>query len=155
MDALLNYYVMADMAYLLDNCGKNMLLATYDGKVWYPLLYDMDTSWGADWEGKTLWNYQQQPTDIDRNDLFRRLHECFHEELSDRYFELRKSVLSEKNIMRTFEKFENSIPEETFQKERERWGTEIPGYDISQIQDYLDAVQGRLDDKYTAMKNGE
>ena len=51
LDAALNYYVFSDYAYLTDNRGKNILLATYDGAKWYLSLYDLDTSWGTTYNG--------------------------------------------------------------------------------------------------------
>ena len=66
-----------------------MLLATYDGKIWYPSLYDLDTSWGTKYTGLALDDY----TKIDnvlRSRLWKRVIELFPNEISDRYFELKK-----------------------------------------------------------------
>ncbi len=155
LDALLNYYIISDMAYLYDNRGKNMLIATYDGKLWYPVLYDLDTSWGTNWQGDGLLDYANTPLPLSDNKLFGRLETCFSQELYDRYFELRKTILTKEHIMNMFQEFESSIPEEVFQKEVERWGTEIPGYEISQIEEYLNTVMDRLDSKYAAFESSK
>lgn len=158
MDAALNYYVLADVAYLEDNLGKNMLLVTYDGKVWYLSLYDLDTSWGTNYNGYELLEYVTQLLDFSKSNLFVRMENCFGDELAQRYFELRQDILTKEHIMGEFEDFRDQIPAWTFWKEANRWGTgirktteDLPGYDYGQIESYLDAVLERLDAKYTAM----
>lgn len=161
LDAALNYYVLADFAYLPDNLGKNMLIATYNGVKWYPSLYDLDTSWGSDYTGKALWEYDKGLIDLSRNALFERMEACFSEELADRYFELRKDILTKEHVMAEFEAFRDRIPTISFVKENIKWGvgvfrtpSDLPGYDYSQIEDYLDTVIDDLDAKYTAMLAG-
>lgn len=158
LDAALNYYVFADLAYLEDNLGKNMLIATYDGMKWYLSLYDLDSSWGAGTNGQTLYPYEEQLLDMSVSNLFARMEKCFGEELAQRYFELRQDVLSNENILREFGAFREQIPALTFVKETIRWGNgvirrpaDIPGYDYSQIEAYLESVSARLDAKYTEM----
>ena len=151
LDALLNYYIVMDFAFLPDNRGKNMLLITYDGDIWYPSLYDLDTSWGSNWKGESLYDYTAFPVPLSDNYLFAMLEQSFCKELSDRYFELRKNILTKKHIMKMFNDFENSIPEETFLKEKEKWGENIPGFDTSQIETFLDVRIPLLDQKYRDM----
>ncbi len=152
-DAALNYYIMADFAYLNDNLGKNMLLVTYDGLKWYPSLYDLDTSWGTLHDGKELLDYHNRLTSTTWSNLFKRMEQSFPHELSKRYFELRERILTKENVMSKFEFFESCIPQESFEKEVQRWGTEIPGYGISQIENYLDSVIYRYDQKYLDYAN--
>lgn len=158
MDAVLNYYVLCDFAYLPDNLGKNMLIATYDGVKWYPSLYDLDTSWGSDYDGRKLWSYDEHLVNIARNRLFARMEECFAQELAERYFELRQDILTREHILAEFEAFRAEIPTFTFLKETIRWGngvfrerSDLPGFDYDQIEDYLDTVISNLDAKYNAM----
>lgn len=158
LDAALNYYIMVDYCYLADNHGQNMLLATYDGMKWYLSLYDLDTSWGTRWNGYTLHDYETELLDMSRNQLFARMETCFGQELSDRYFELRKSFLNRDHVMGEFENFYDQIPTMSFIRETLRWGNglikrpeDIPGFDISQIADYIDSTEGRLDEKYAKL----
>jgi len=157
LDSALNYYIMTDIAYLADNKGKNMLIATYDGLHWYLSLYDLDTSWGSYWDGLSLYDYENKPMVLNNNRLFERMEAAFSEELAQRYFELREEILSNESIMAEFEAFRRQIPELTFLKETQRWGdgfikkrSEIPGAEYDQIQEYLASVSGRLDEKYSA-----
>ena len=157
LDAALNYYVMTDLAWLYDNRGKNMLLATYDGQQWYMSLYDLDTSWGTRHDGMGVMDYEDRLVNMHRSNLFRRMETAFSRELAERYFELREDILSNESIMAEFEAFRKDNPVVTFQKEIFRWTTglfrtkdELPGSDYSQIQSYLQSVSDRLDAKYAA-----
>lgn len=136
LDATINYLIMMEFANLNDNIAKNMLIVTYDGKVWYPSLYDLDTSWGTKWDGKEKVSYNNFPK-ITNSKLWKRVLEHYSSEIAERYFELRKDILTKENVMKEFNDFYDSIPEETWTKENERWEN-IPGYDYSQIEEFLD-----------------
>lgn len=158
LDAALNYYVISDIAYLHDNLGKNMLLATYDGQVWYLCLYDLDTSWGTTNDGLGLVDYQDRLLDLSVNLLFERMEQCFPRDLAQRYFELRAELFSDEHILAEFDRFREEIPWLTFAKEILRWGegtipsrADLPGFDYDQIREYLSSVGPRLDAKYTAL----
>lgn len=148
LDAALNYYILADFACLTDNIAKNMLLATYDGTKWYMSLYDLDTSWGTSYDGNSLYDYENMPVNLWINQIFYRKENCFEEQLADRYFELREDILTKEHVMEEFNAFRAMIPEDSFEKEIIRWGTEIPGYDYSQIEEYLNTIIPMLDQKY-------
>lgn len=159
LDAALNYYVISDIAYLHDNLGKNMLLATYDGQVWYLCLYDLDTSWGTTNDGLGLVDYQDRLLDLSANLLLERMEQCFPRELAQRYFELRAELFSDEHILAEFDRFREEIPRLTFAKEILRWGegtipsrADLPGFDYDQIREYLSSVGPRLDAKYTAWR---
>lgn len=120
-----------------------MLLATYDGKVWYPTLYDLDTSWGTFLDGKSTNNYTQFNNVYDSK-LWIRTVELYPEEIYKRYEELKKDYLNKEDIMDRFNEFKNLIPDESFKKENKRWN-DIPGYDYNQIQEFLDIREPLVD----------
>lgn len=155
LDSTINYYIMMNCAWLPDNSGKNMLLATYDGKVWYPTLYDLDTSWGTHWKGTSLYNYSSGFQNGGDSVLWQRVRTLYKKEIAARYFELRQSVLSKENIMAEFNNFKTSIPKEVLDRETAKWNTAehpIPGYDISQIEEYINTVFPRLDAEFNKWK---
>ena len=155
LDATLNYYVMMTYGWMPDNYGKNMLLATYDGQVWYPSLYDLDTTWGTHWEGNKLYNYSSGVTNGSGSELWKKFERVYKEEIAARYFELREDVLDPEHIMDEFRSFYQSIPTEVLARETAKWNTTetpIPGYDISQISDYLNTVVPRLDARYNSWR---
>lgn len=144
LDSTLNYYVMINFANLNDNIYKNMLMITYDGQFWYPSLYDLDTSWGTNWKGTELTDYKSNLNN--ENLLFTKLEKNFPNEIANRYFELRKDILTKENVMKEFNNFYNSIPKETLKKEQERWEN-IPGYDLDQIKEFLNVRTPLVDEK--------
>ena len=153
LDSVLNYYIMVDFALLVDNTGKNMLLSTYDGKIWYVTLYDLDTSWGTNWDGSGLEDYNYVVgNDKSGSNLFKRIKKNFNNELADRYFELREDILTEENIINEFKIFTSSIPLNVYEMESNRWD-DIPGYDLKQIYDYLDKRILFLDRYYSDLYN--
>ncbi len=158
LDAALNYYILVDLGYMADNLGKNMLLATYDGALWYPSLYDLDSTWGTDYTGLKLVDYEKGAFRPGRNLLFARMEEHFGDRLSQRYFELRQEILTKEHIMAEFEAFEAEIPPLVFVKEYIRWGIgyirereDLPGAEYDQIEAFLDHRLPLLDEKYGAM----
>ena len=136
LDSLLNYYIMLQFANLIDNTANNLLLATYDGLVWYTTLYDMDSSFGTYMNG-TLVDYSSVDFPSVGSNLWNRLEINFSNELTERYFYFRKTILTKKNVMKKFRSFYNLISEDTLNKEIDKWG-DIPGYDLKQIETFLD-----------------
>jgi len=128
-----------------------MLLATYDGKIWYPSLYDLDTSWGADYEGRKIYDYENELITARGSLLWQRMEKLYKDEIIQRHFELRKDILNANNIMSLFTDFRNSIPNEVLDRETKKWNTEqitIPGFNLSQIQHYVDYGIPKLDESY-------
>lgn len=145
LDAALNYHIIANFAYLADNSARNMLIATYDGEVWYPSLYDLDSSWGAYVSGWELYDYENEPLNYGgSSNLWKRLEENFGQELSARYSELRQGLLTKAYVMEQFEEFRDSIPLSTRLREKLRWGITwkkgLPGYGLHQIGEFLDTM---------------
>lgn len=149
LDSLLNYYIMVEASHLIDNTSKNLLLITYDGTIWYTSLYDLDTSWGTYWNGIDLVNYSETNILLENN-LWKRVKDNFTDELVERYFYLRGSILTKGNIMNEFYSFYNLIPEDSFNNELKKWGF-IPGYELKQIEEFLDIKLPVLDDEFFSM----
>ena len=155
-DSALNYIVMIYLIEGIDNTGKNMMLTTYDnGELWYLTLYDLDSTWGTWTDGTLNTSYEILPEneiyDHSTNNLITRIIKCFPNEISDRWFELRKDIFSEEKINNEFETFINSIPKEVYQKEAEKWSN-IPGYNLDQIKDFtkkrLDFIDNIMRERY-------
>lgn len=156
-DSTLNYYAIIQYGWMADNIHKNMMLVTYDGLVWYPSLYDLDTTWGANYNGTELYPYEKSFITAWSNLLFERMENLFKKELAERYFELRETYLDTDYVMAQFNDFYNSIPQEVLDREREKWSTEstpLRGYPISQIEEFLNSNHiTRLDNKYKGWLN--
>ena len=150
LNATLNYFVLMEFAALNDNTSKNLIFVTYDGNVWYPTLYDLDSSWGTNPWGTGKLNYYSSD-DFMASTFWQRFSETFSGEIANRYFELRKNILTKEHIMGLFYNFEKMIPEETFKKEENKW-TMIPGYSYVQISNFLDARIKLIDRKMEKRK---
>lgn len=149
-DSSLNYVVLLQVMQAVDNNVKNSMFATYDGKVWYPTLYDLDTTFGTYYDGTLMDSYEIDSVNK-KQKLWNRILECFSNEVADRYFELRQDILTKENILKEFTNFIDEIPNDTYKKESERWQN-IPGYDINQIEEFLDAKIPYLDNLMNNIK---
>ena len=121
-----------------DNVSKNVLWATYDGKVWIPSMYDMDGTFGIIWNGQPWGSTEPYEADyvapeitedgeldIPGSKLYEILITCYADEVEARWDELRKDVLSIENISEKFDEFFAEIPDVVYVSEQQKW-EEIP-----------------------------
>ncbi len=124
-----------------DNLGKNILWATYDGEIWIPSMYDMDSTFGISWKGTplTVSNADAVPVypsitegglSIPGLQLYSVLIECYPNEVEARWIELRQSVLSMDNVKKTFNSFFDRIPEVAYTSDADKW-TKVPYPDVN------------------------
>lgn len=150
LQACLVYYTMMEIMYLPDNRCKNMTLATWDGLVWYPIFYDLDTSWGLHWNGGSTYS---ATSEIDEGSaLWDKLKVNFAEEIRAKYIELRSSVFTKSNIINEFQAFANIIGEENYALDQGKW-TGIPSknYGIPFMKNWIDERFAYLDQKYNVV----
>ena len=130
----------------IDNTGKNITYATYDGTKWIPMMYDLDATWGLWWEGNKLVDQGMLLPKFDKNGyagnhhynlLWDKMFKNFAPEIKARYNELRKKIFTTEYIMAEFNKFNNSVPEIVRESEISRWSP--PSYEMDymmQIESY-------------------
>lgn len=143
MDACLNYYCFLYRSNAIDNKTKNMILVTFDGKVWYPNLYDVDATWGLYYNGKGLYPPNDAfPHSVGKSLLWDRFAQLFGPEIKARYNELCSTVWSQESIEAAFVTFVHSIPEDAYARDLEKWPkrAELFG-SLSQIIEYA-ALRG-------------
>lgn len=147
LTSCINYYVMMDLMFLPDNRCKNMTLATWDGLVWYPIFYDLDTSWGLYWDGAST--YPATKELLTGSKLWDKLVANFGDEIKARYIEVRKSIFTKTNIINEFEAFAKEIGEDNYKKDQTKW-TGIPSknYGIPFIKNWINERFAYLDKKY-------
>ena len=143
-DAMLNYVVMIYWINGTDNLSRNMAIVTYDGKVWYPTLYDLDGTFGINPYGGETTKFIEN-LEEEYSLLFSRTSTLFKKEIAERYFELRKDILTIENTINKFEGIYNQIPEEYIQKEKEKWNNPNQS-DINQVREYLEKRVQYLDE---------
>lgn len=137
----IDYYIFCVLTEGADMTGKNYLLATFDGVKWYFSAYDMDSTFGLHFNGKSFLPANNNPT-FAQYASFHRVMELIKlykkDELKARYTELRESVFSESNIAVLFNNFVGQIPSPVLIQDVKRWPM-IPNTsanNVSQIRDY-------------------
>ena len=113
----LDYYLFFYLNGGTDSLAKNMLLMTFDGVKWYCGAYDMDGVWGRDAVSGALMDTDFQCPEAYNNTnslLWQRIEACFGQELHDRYFDLRETILSKEYIMAKFSQFVDQISEDMY-----------------------------------------
>ena len=143
--SILDYYCFSHLTAHIDGLGKNMLLATYDGVRWGACLYDMDSIYGADWDGQSFKNTNIKcPEEYQETNslLWKRIVKNFSQELYDRYFELRNGALSLGNIITHVEEIYNLIPDRVFNDDYQKWSN-IPGQTTNTITRFRNYMRDR------------
>lgn len=144
-EATFNYYIFQYFSCGIDGLAKNMLMVTYDGKVWYPSLYDMDSTWGLYWDGSKLLSYDTScPDEYESTNslLWERVEKLFEKDLYKQYKALRLNQLSEDNIIKEFEQFKNESNSKLYDIEKEIW-PDTPSKDITSFEQIEDFVKNR------------
>ena len=139
-----------------DNISKNILWVTYDGKVWFSSVYDMDGTWGMQWNGNfpytenthLISNLADGKADAGRshdnyNLLWEKIYIYFYDRVVERYLELRAGPLSMENITKRFEDFFALIPEVAYEAEKVKWQN-VPSQGSNNINQILDFAPRRL-----------
>ncbi|MBQ6065680.1 MAG: CotH kinase family protein [Clostridia bacterium] len=126
VDRTVDYLVFITALRAEDNRAKNIMWATYDGVKFSPLAYDLEGSWGINWNGSMVSDAPEQyPSPTDTNFLDKMVRN-YGGEIHARYAQLRKSVLSYHNIQRLFNEYAAQISSVVYQAEKDRWATQ-PG----------------------------
>lgn len=102
---LLRYYLYVLVVGAVDSLGKNMKLATWDGLIWYPQVYDADTTIGLDNTG-----FLKFDMDIEMGDphvfnttgskLWQKVRLLFEKELQEQYAIMRQKYFTVDNFMK-------------------------------------------------------
>lgn len=122
LDACLNYYAFLYRSNAIDNKTKNMILVTFDGSIWYPVLYDLDSTWGLYIDGTGLfYPYDTFPQNQNTCLLWDRFASLFGKQIKERYNELCSTVWSQESITNAFTEFATSIPQEAYERDRAAW----------------------------------
>jgi hypothetical protein len=121
IQSAIDYYIHFNMIIGADNVAKNMLLATYDGVKWICGAYDMDATFGAQYDGKLTYTHANDVGGwaVSLNKLWERLTTLYKTEINERYFELRETVYSDANIINHFEDFTDLIGSELYAEDVE------------------------------------
>ncbi len=130
IEAAIDTLIYTSFIYAGDNTAKNMLWATYDGTKWIPSMYDMDGTWGMVWDGSFKYDAATAWFPYTGNNLWNKIWTNYHDEVVERYQELRNSALSLNNISQKFSSFFDLIPDMLYEAESNKW-TSVPSQKIN------------------------
>lgn len=109
IQSAIDYFLFQEVIGGIDGLAKNMLLVTYDMSKWYLSAYDMDSTFDLWWDGTHMVDNPHICIPNDylnvNNQLPFMLGDNHRDEFMQRYWGLRRTVLSNSSILSRFEKF--------------------------------------------------
>lgn len=105
---VLFYYVLSHVLLMIDSRAKNMMIATWDNQIWYPIFYDMDTMLGLNNYGYNKFDYNVEDKDANvfngqASVLWNNVKACFEADIRTMYNEMQKyGGLNYGNLLRNY-----------------------------------------------------
>ena len=89
---------------LVDSLGKNLMLSTWDGNIWYPQPYDLDTGIGLDNSGYLIYDtdceIESGYWNTSQSQLWTKVQRVFEDDIKAEYAKLRQDKFTIDNIMK-------------------------------------------------------
>ena len=105
-DYTLRYFLLVITLGMVDNLGKNMMLDTWDNKIFMPRFYDCDTICSYDNSGQLKFDVDIEMTqgywNTSSSRLWTRIRDLMHDELVAKYNNMRQNGLSYESLMECF-----------------------------------------------------
>lgn len=121
----LRYFIFSTLFWAPDTVFKNGLVYSMDGKHWGFELYDLDTIMGLDWMGASYYpdSLTTLYSDVNTPNLmpWKPVIQYWMNDVKALYSRLRKTVLSEENVTKTFKEITDIFGVESYKKDAERW----------------------------------
>ena len=142
--SFIDYLIFVSFILDSDGTGKNVIYATWDGNIWSALPYDLDSTWGLQYDGASLQDLSRNMFDLfkTRNKLFTQIMKFHKSDILARYAELRSSVLSASHIIDCFESFMSQIDENQLENDQLIWPN-IPSIELTNFDQIRKAVYTR------------
>lgn len=148
-ESAIDYYIFAVIIQGGDMITKNTLLATFDGMKWYFSAYDMDTTYGLEFNGSKLnravtASHTTFETIANSHRVFELIKRFKTNELKARYNVLRADALSESRICNYFENYAWDISSPILIEEVKKWPS-VRGSAVNSIDQICRWVRQRLE----------
>ena len=105
-DYTLRYFLLVITLGMVDNLGKNMMLDTWDNKIFMPRFYDCDTICSYDNSGQLKFDVDiemaQGYWNTSSSRLWTRIRDLMHDELVAKYNDMRQNGMSYETFMECF-----------------------------------------------------
>lgn len=121
--SLIDYVVVSNILGARDASGKNQVLMTWDGKIWYYQLYDLDCTYNANWMGGKTFDTPNVGVDLPflgNNQFLRRFAKLYHNAIADRYRDVRQWC-TPGYILNLYKQRINLIGQGNFEEEWAKW----------------------------------
>ncbi len=134
VDSFIDYFIVSQVLYNLDGFRKNWIWCTWDGEHWAPTLYDVDSIFGAHWNGTLVVSGSDNSIVLGTENVLG-LDKLYATEIKERYKELRNDgVFTTKNIANLLEVWLDRTGYDNIEKELSLY-TDIPSYRNPQLND--------------------
>lgn len=134
VDSFIDYFIVSQVLYNLDGFRKNWIWCTWDGVHWAPTLYDVDSIFGAHWNGTLVVSGSDNSIVLGTENVLG-LDKLYATEIKERYRELRNDgVFTTKNIANLLELWLGRTGYDNIEKELSLY-TDIPSYRNPQLND--------------------
>ena len=146
INSAIDYYLYFWSNAGLDSLGNNLILYTFDGKLWYCGAYDMDSIWGLHYSGSSFISAEFVCPDeyqASYSLLWERIVKLFVNELKERYAYLRKTTLSYAHLVTSFENFMDIIGSELYAEDLTIYPS-IPSGETNNIKQIRNYIRDRL-----------
>lgn len=139
VDSFIDYFIVSQVLYNLDGFRKNWIWCTWDGEHWAPTLYDVDSVFGAHWNGTLVVSGSDNSIVLGTENVLG-LDNLYASEIKERYRELRNDgVFTTKNIANLLELWLDRTGYANIEKELSLY-TDIPSYRNPQLNDGWEIV---------------
>jgi hypothetical protein len=139
VDSFIDYFIVSQVLYNLDGFRKNWIWCTWDGEHWAPTLYDVDSIFGAHWNGTLVVSGSDNSIVLGTENVLG-LDNLYASEIKERYRELRNDgVFTTKNIANLLELWLDRTGYDNIDKELSLY-TDIPSYRNPQLNDGWEIV---------------
>lgn len=139
VDSFIDYFIVSQVLYNLDGFRKNWIWCTWDGEHWAPTLYDVDSVFGAHWNGTLVVSGSDNSIVLGTENVLG-LDNLYASEIKERYRELRNDgVFTTKNIANLLELWLGRTGYDNIEKELSLY-TDIPSYRNPQLNDGWEIV---------------
>lgn len=145
-DSVIDHYIQTVLTGAADCTYKNYLLSTKDGIKWFFTGYDMDSTFGLYWDGKSFTLANASPTFAS----YATMHKAMElvktykkDALKARYAELRAGALSEIKITNKLTNYMAGIPSQVLDEDARKWPS-IPSTSASNLAQMLNWYRLRV-----------
>lgn len=115
----IDFFLLAEFIQSADMYTKNLMLTSWDGIKFYFLPYDMDTTFGLQWDGLS---YTGHTGSIRSASFWSKFYTAYSVEIKARYKDLKESgIFTLENVYKHADKMNKTFGLDSFEEEFSRW----------------------------------